>query len=110
MAVHAAHVRSANAHNGVLHRGAGLILGRLHRLLNSRDGFIQIDDHALARPARLRHSVAAIAQAALRDLHHEGTRLRAAHINRRQNVSLLIRHPYEFPELVLYLRNRVAEC
>ncbi len=92
MAVHSAHVRSADANNRVLYSRTGHILCRFRGFLNRRNRLVQLYDHALARASRLRHAVPAIAQAAVRDLYHQRARLRAAHINRRQNISLLLCH------------------
>ena len=76
-------MRSADSDDGVLNRRTSLIFGSFHSLLNGGNCFVQFHDHAFARASRLSHPVAAIAQAAVGDLHHQGTRLRASYINCR---------------------------
>ncbi len=83
MAVDAAHVRSADADDGVLDGSAGDIFGGLDRFLNRCDGFVEFYDDALARAAGFGDAVSAIAQAGVGELRHQRARLGAAYINCR---------------------------
>src|SRR5262245_1569657 len=51
MRVHAPEVGSADTDDGVLDGRARNIFGALDRFLNGGDGFVEFDDHALARTA-----------------------------------------------------------
>ena len=101
MTVDAAHVRSADADDGVLDRRSGNVFGGFDRLLNRGDGLVEFDDDALARAARFGDAVAAIAQAGVGELRHQRARLGAAYIDRGKKTSLLVRHPYEFLDNVI---------
>jgi hypothetical protein len=92
MAIHAANMCAANAYNRMLHRRACDVFGCFYSLLNGRDRLVQFYDHAFARAARWCYSVPAVAQPAVANLYHERASLRAAHVNRCQEISLLIRH------------------
>ena len=83
MAVDPAHVRPTNADDGMFYGRTGHIFSRFHGLLNGRNRFFQIHDHAFARTARFRNSVPAITQATVGHLCHERARFGAAYIDRR---------------------------
>ena len=60
------------------------VLGGFHGFLDRSDCFIKIDDDALARAARFRYAVPAIAQAGVSDLGDQRAGLCAAYIDGRQ--------------------------
>src|SRR6478752_891268 len=97
MAVHAFDIRSAYSDDGVLDRRSRNIFRRFDRFLNRGNGFIQLDDHAFARTARVGDSMPPVAQAELGHLCYQRARLGAAYINRRQEASLLVRHSLMIP-------------
>src|ERR1700734_4392942 len=62
-AIDPAHVRSADAHDGVLHGRAGHVFGSFYCLLNGGDRLVQFVDQDLARAGRFRHPLTAITPA-----------------------------------------------
>jgi hypothetical protein len=66
---------------GVLDRRSGNIFGGFDRFLNGLHRFVEFNDDALARTARLGDAVAAIAQAAVGQLRHQRAGLGAAHVD-----------------------------
>ena len=94
VAVDAAGVGPGHAQQGVLDGRSGHVFGLLHRLLNRGYGFVQIDDDALARAARFRYAVTAIAQTVVGNFRHQRAGLGAAYVDCGQKVLVLVRHSY----------------
>src|SRR6185503_7652309 len=109
--VDAAHVRARDPQRGMLNRNSGSVLGPLDRLLNRCHCFIEIDNDALARAARLGHAVTAIAQSVFSHLHHENAGFRAAYVDRGQEMFGRPRHlaaVLSFPDGGAWLSGRAS--
>jgi hypothetical protein len=78
----------------VLDRGSSDVFGLLYRLLNRTHGFVQVHNNALARAARFRHAVTAIAQTVVGDFRDQRAGLGTAYVDCGQNVLVLVGHSY----------------
>src|ERR1700687_5965669 len=94
MTVDAPAVPPGHAQQSMLDRRSSRVFGLLHRLLNRAHGFVQINNDALARTARFRYAVTAIAQPVVGNLRHQRAGLGTAYVDCGQKVLVLVRHSY----------------
>src|SRR5258708_17755926 len=73
------------------------VLCLLDRLLDGSDRFVEINDDALTRAARIGQPVTAVAQTVLRNLGNQNACLGAAHVNGGQEIFLRFRPGYWVP-------------
>ena len=88
-------MRAGNTDDCIFNGSAAGIFRLLHGSLDRDDGFLKIDNQALARASRLRQAMPAVAQAVFGGFRHQNGGLGAAEINCGEQIGIQFSHESE---------------